>query len=579
MNSVPSSAGLSAVRCTDETPIYRANRSCRVTSNSTNNYQHYSHIPSTLENTHLSQKQYSYTVNQRRGHANNPRQHINVETTSRLYGKSFSTAYYDRVRAQVYLNTPMHSQLKSAFLPPKPSTPQETPPKTSSDNEDPPLDYPNYTIDSLIQRLVPTDTYKPKVTFINPMLMCSRLHIRPSILLNKLACLSINSLRESTHDQGVRIMTNFLEILSHWTETFPYDFRNDEMISQLEELLRKLNSYEPSFRSITKRIDKQLRSELSKLDDYEDYIRQLNKMSSKSLNQMTLNTNIIDQCSTPILFAEQVTHIELSRLKAIGAEEILQYFITKSANEDARAETKEIKASGQLKSSQVAHDIKLTFNFETYIQWFNRLTFFVATEIVKHTQRRLRIQLITYFIDAAYHCLLLNNFNSMFAILGGLNMQPVKRLTRTWAKVSLEKFTQLEQFKNVSKNFTYYRTQLKRAMENARTRQWQVDRIVIPFTSLVSQDVYFIKTRSKNYTTEGGINLQKYYSISKCVLEEFIQCQQSNCSFQRNDQIINFIITSPTFSEDALMLASFECEPATTAYEMKTLAELQSKNQ
>ncbi|CAF1270550.1 unnamed protein product [Adineta ricciae] len=546
MNSVPSSADLCTERYTDEAPIYRANCSCRVTSSSTNNYQRYSHIPSTQENTDSSQKQHSYTVNPRHGHFNNLRQHINVGTSSRLYGKSFSTAYYDRVRAQVYLNTPMHSQSKSAFLPPKSSMPQETLPKNvseaSSDNDDPPLDYLNYTIDSLIQRLVPTDTYKPK-------------------------------------DQGVRIMTNFLEILSHWTETFPYDFRNDEMISQFEELLRKLNSYEPSFRSITKRIDKQLRSKLSKLDDYEDYIRQLNKMSSKSLNQIALDTSIIDRCSTPILFAEQVTYIELSRLKPIGAEEILQYFITKSASEDARAETKETKASSQLKSSHVAHDIKLTFTFETYIQWFNRLTFFVATEIVKHTQRRLRIQLVTYFIDAAYHCLLLNNFNSMFAILGGLNMQPVKRLTRTWAKVSLEKFTQLEQFKNVSKNFTYYRTQLKRAMENARTRQWQVDRMVIPFTSLISQDVYFIKTRSKNYTTEGGINLQKYYSISKCVLEEFIQCQQSNCSFQRNDQIINFIITSPTFSEDALMLASFECEPATTTYEIKILAELQSKNQ
>ena len=55
-------------------------------------------------------------------------------------------------------------------------------------------------------------------------------------------------------------------------------------------------------------------------------------------------------------------------------------------------------------------------------------------------------------------------------------------------------------------------------MENARTRQWQVDRMVIPFTSLISQDVYFIKTRSKNYTTEGGINLQvNFERRDKCI--------------------------------------------------------------
>ncbi len=51
----------------------------------------------------------------------------------------------------------------------------------------------------------------------------------------------------------------------------------------------------------------------------------------------------------------------------------------------------------------------------------NRLTFFVTTEIVKHTQRRLRIRLINYFMDAAYECLRLQNFNSMIGIIGKKN--------------------------------------------------------------------------------------------------------------------------------------------------------------
>jgi hypothetical protein len=67
------------------------------------------------------------------------------------------------------------------------------------------------------------------------------------------------------------------------------------------------------------------------------------------------------------------------------------------------------------------HDKKLTFCLEAYIQWFNRITFFITTEIVKHTQRRSRIRLINYFIDAAYECLRLQNFNSMIGILGKKN--------------------------------------------------------------------------------------------------------------------------------------------------------------
>ena len=44
-------------------------------------------------------------------------------------------------------------------------------------------------------------------------------------------------------------------------------------------------------------------------------------------------------------------------------------------------------------------------------------------------------------------------------------------------------------------------------MEEAKTHEWRIDNIVIPFTSLILQDVYYIKTHSKDYTSEGGINL------------------------------------------------------------------------
>jgi len=76
------------------------------------------------------------------------------------------------------------------------------------------------------------------------------------------------------------------------------------------------------------------------------------------------------------------------------------------------------------KSKKLVHDKKLTFCLEAYIQWFNRLTFFITTEIVKHTQRRSRVRLINYFIDAAYECFRLQNFNSMIGIIGKRILYP-----------------------------------------------------------------------------------------------------------------------------------------------------------
>ena len=99
----------------------------------------------------------------------------------------------------------------------------------------------------------------------------------------------------------------------------------------------------------------------------------------------------------------------------------------KLASEEARAHPSRNSDSEQLtsndepsnvKSTKLVHDKKLTFCLEAYIQWFNRLTFFITTEIVKHTQRRSRVRLINYFIDAAYECFRLHNFNSMIGILG-----------------------------------------------------------------------------------------------------------------------------------------------------------------
>jgi hypothetical protein len=118
------------------------------------------------------------------------------------------------------------------------------------------------------------------------------------------------------------------------------------------------------------------------------------------------------------------------RLKPVGAEELIQYFIMKLASEEARAHpmrTTNLQSSMSdvdivnQRSQYYVHDKKLTFCLEAYIQWFNRLTFFITTEIVKHTQRRSRVRLINYFIDTAYECFRLHNFNSMIGILGKKN--------------------------------------------------------------------------------------------------------------------------------------------------------------
>lgn len=90
----------------------------------------------------------------------------------------------------------------------------------------------------------------------------------------------------------------------------------------------------------------------------------------KSLETSSIQTDdtvdITEVCSSPAILAQQLTHVELERLSYIGPEEFVQAF----AKENPHLETS-------------FKDMKKTHNLEQYVQWFNRLSYFVATQVCR----------------------------------------------------------------------------------------------------------------------------------------------------------------------------------------------------
>ncbi|CAF1314638.1 unnamed protein product, partial [Rotaria magnacalcarata] len=70
--------------------------------------------------------------------------------------------------------------------------------KTNQLIDDSLTDYLDYSMDALIEVLVPTPSYIPKEKFLYSMLLCSRMNIRPSLLFNRLANLTIKSILNMT---------------------------------------------------------------------------------------------------------------------------------------------------------------------------------------------------------------------------------------------------------------------------------------------------------------------------------------------------------------------------------------------
>lgn len=66
-----------------------------------------------------------------------------------------------------------------------------------------------------------------------------------------------------------------------------------------------------------------------------------------------------------------------------------------------------------------------------YVEWFNRLSALSASEVLRHSRRRHRVQTIEFLIDVAQQCCEIGNFNSLMAIVAGLSLPSVARLKRT----------------------------------------------------------------------------------------------------------------------------------------------------
>lgn len=66
---------------------------------------------------------------------------------------------------------------------------------------------------------------------------------------------------------------------------------------------------------------------------------------------------------------------------------------------------------------------------------FNREMWWVVTEVCGERNLSKRVKLIKKFIKISRHCRDIRNFNSMFAIVSGLEKPAVRRLAHSWERI------------------------------------------------------------------------------------------------------------------------------------------------
>ncbi|XP_061608470.1 rap guanine nucleotide exchange factor 6 isoform X8 [Phyllopteryx taeniolatus] len=138
----------------------------------------------------------------------------------------------------------------------------------------------------------------------------------------------------------------------------------------------------------------------------------------------------------------------------------------------------------------------------------NQETFWVATEILKEPNALKRMKTVKHFIKIALHCQECKNFNSMFAIISGLNLAPVARLRSSWEKLpsKYEKLSgDLQDVFDPSRNMAKYRNVLSgQSMQPP----------VIPLFPVVKKDLTFLH-EGNDSTVDGLVNFEKLRMIAK----------------------------------------------------------------
>lgn len=160
-----------------------------------------------------------------------------------------------------------------------------------------------------------------------------------------------------------RFVPHLVQLLAEWTETFPYDFRDERVMQHVRSMTQKCVNVDPCIRKEVSALLQNLLHRLTTLEKYEDFLKRLSDATNTGSME---STDITELCPSPGTLAQQLTHIELERLSYIGPEEFVQAF----AKETPHLETS-------------FKDMKKTRNLESYVQWFNRLSHFVATEVCK----------------------------------------------------------------------------------------------------------------------------------------------------------------------------------------------------
>ncbi|CAH1406364.1 unnamed protein product [Nezara viridula] len=136
-------------------------------------------------------------------------------------------------------------------------------------------------LEALIQHMVPTNDYYPDRAFLFAFLLTSRLFVKPHDLLGQIC--NESSAKEKMEGPSQPL----IRLIGEWSETFPYDFRDERVMSHVREVAESCVGLEEDTRGEVSLVLQSLLEKLTSLERYEAYIHSVRAHATASLGSLS----------------------------------------------------------------------------------------------------------------------------------------------------------------------------------------------------------------------------------------------------------------------------------------------------
>mmetsp|Transcript_14885 Transcript_14885/g.20793 ORF Transcript_14885/g.20793 Transcript_14885/m.20793 type:complete len:772 (-) Transcript_14885:1494-3809(-) len=204
--------------------------------------------------------------------------------------------------------------------------------------------------------------------------------------------------------------------------------------------------------------------------------------------------------------------------------------------------------------------------------WFNLISMWISSEIVKASTPQQRASVITKYIELANQLRQHNNFNGLMEVLVALNSSSISRLKLSWEVVSSsvkEKFEELNSVMDPQGHFANYRACLSKAMKDGLP--------CVPFLGVCLSDFTFIDEGNSDTIDEDLINVMKIRMMNH-EYQRYVSCVSKAYSFESSDFTRSFLFALELWNEQDLQKLSLMREPRKKSDEPDAAVSVQKRS-